>query len=262
MHNPQNLLKDKNMVPTLFHEIYKKHFGASHDSTQESTWHWLTNQNIWHFSALVYTRDDLLHVCTMKCKGHKPKMFLWMLEEYVYILDQLHEDNRDGCVVLGYELLLVACSRCCSKRGGGRGLHCPCTLCWPFTSLPHRHPGVCCACIYGHHILGWSTWHGQYMIISWHLGNHHLAMQAMAKCYNAWWTMHTEDYICIVWCAPQPYSNQKGDWSQWLWYCGNHCRPGNSQWWEMCGRSLPRKIRQHTEWRPSMEEFTSETENS
>ena len=37
---------------------------------------------------------------------------------YVYILGQLHKDDRDGLVVLGHELLLLACSRCCRKRGG------------------------------------------------------------------------------------------------------------------------------------------------
>ena len=50
-------------------------------------------------------------------------MFIWMLQEFIYILGQLCEDDRDGCMVLGHELLLLMCSRCCSKRGGGRGLH-------------------------------------------------------------------------------------------------------------------------------------------
>ena len=67
---------------------------------------------------------DPLCMCMMKHKGHRPKMFLWMLEEFIYILGQLHKNDRDGCMVLGHELLLLICSRCCSKRGGGRG------LCW------------------------------------------------------------------------------------------------------------------------------------
>ena len=116
------------MVPTLFVEIYRKHFGTSYDATQESTWCWLTNQNIWDFSTPSYTRDDPPCTCMMKCKGHRPKMFLWMLEEFVYILGCLHEDDRDGCVVLGHELLLLTCSRCCSKRGGGRGSCCSSVL--------------------------------------------------------------------------------------------------------------------------------------
>ena len=49
------------------------------------------------------------------------KMFLWMLEEFVYILGCLCEEDRDGHMVLGHELLLLARIMCCSKRGGGRG---------------------------------------------------------------------------------------------------------------------------------------------
>ena len=81
------------LVPTLFHEIYKKHFGASYDSTQESIWHWLTNQHICDFSVPADTRDDLPSTCVTMHEGHRPKMFLWMLEEDVYILGQLCKDD-------------------------------------------------------------------------------------------------------------------------------------------------------------------------
>ena len=50
-------------------------------------------------------------------------MFLWMIEEYVYILSQLHMDDLNGQMVLGHELLLLTHSRCCRKRGGGCGPH-------------------------------------------------------------------------------------------------------------------------------------------
>ena len=53
-------------------------------------------------------------------EGNQPKMFLWMLEEYMYILSKLCMDDRDGLMVLGHELLLLTWSRCCRKRGGGR----------------------------------------------------------------------------------------------------------------------------------------------
>ena len=74
------------------------------------------------FSTPSYTRDDLPCHCMKVHEGHRPKMFLWMLEDFVYILGHLCKEDRDGCVVLGHELLLLTCSRCCSKRGGGRGL--------------------------------------------------------------------------------------------------------------------------------------------
>ena len=71
----------ENLVPTLFHEIYKKHFGATYDSSQKSTWHWLTNQHIRDFSTPAYSRDDPPHMCVTMREGDRPKMFLWMLEE-------------------------------------------------------------------------------------------------------------------------------------------------------------------------------------
>ena len=55
-------------------------------------------------------------------------MFLWMLEEYVYILSWLHKDDRDGLMVLGHKLLVLVHSRCCRKKGGGRAPCCPSVL--------------------------------------------------------------------------------------------------------------------------------------
>ena len=60
----------------------------------------------------------------MRHKGHRPKIFLWMVEEFIYILGCLCEEDRDGCMVLGHKLPLLMHSRCCSKRGGGRGSCC------------------------------------------------------------------------------------------------------------------------------------------
>ena len=96
---------------------------SCYDATQESTWHSLANQHIHDLSTPAYTRVDPPQPCITMHKGHRPKMFLWMLEEYVYILSRLWADDQDGQMVLGHELLLLACSRCCRKRGGGRGSH-------------------------------------------------------------------------------------------------------------------------------------------
>ena len=40
------------------------------------------------------------------------------------MLCHLHGDDHDGFLILGHELLLLACSRCCWKRGGGQGSCC------------------------------------------------------------------------------------------------------------------------------------------
>ena len=83
----------ENLVPTLFHEIYRKHFSMGYDATQESAWCWLTNQHICDFSTPTYTRDDPPHACITMREGHRPKMFLWMLEEDMYIMSRLCEDD-------------------------------------------------------------------------------------------------------------------------------------------------------------------------
>ena len=111
------------MTPTLFAEIYRMRFSASYDPTQESTWHWLTNENIQDFTTPCYTREDPPHPCMMKHEGHRPKMLLWMIEEFIYIMGCLCDEDRDGHIVLGHELLLLVWSQCCRKRGGGRGPH-------------------------------------------------------------------------------------------------------------------------------------------
>ena len=47
-------------------------------------------------------------------------MFLWMIEEFAFILCHLPKDDRDGVLVLGHELLLLVHSHCCQKRGSRR----------------------------------------------------------------------------------------------------------------------------------------------
>ena len=95
----------------------------SYDTVQESTWHWLTNQHIRDIFTPASMRDDPPSTCITLCKGHQPKMSLFMIEEYVYILHHLLVNDQDRALVLGHELLLLAHSRCCRKRGGVQGLH-------------------------------------------------------------------------------------------------------------------------------------------
>ena len=44
-------------------------------------------------------------------------MFLWMIEEFAFILCHLPKDDRDGALVLGHKLLLLVHSHCRRKRG-------------------------------------------------------------------------------------------------------------------------------------------------
>ena len=107
-------------MSALFLKIYWKCFGTSYDVTQESTWRWLTTQHISDFYAPAYTWDDPPNTCLTLREGHRPKMFLWMAEEFTFILCHLRKDDQDGALVLGHELLLLARSCCCQKRGSRR----------------------------------------------------------------------------------------------------------------------------------------------
>ena len=92
----------------------------TYDATQESTWRWLTAQYISDFYAPAYTWDNPPDTCLTLREGHRPKMFLWMLEEFAFILCHLRKDDQDGAMVLGHELLLLARSCCRRKRGSRR----------------------------------------------------------------------------------------------------------------------------------------------
>ena len=105
------------LAPTLFLEIYRKHFGAAYDAAQESTWQWLTAQHIRDFYAPAYTREHPPNICLTLREEHRPKMFLWMIEEFAFILCHLPKDDWDGVLVLGHELLLPMHSHCYQKRG-------------------------------------------------------------------------------------------------------------------------------------------------
>ena len=66
-------------------------------------------------------------------------MFLWMVEEFAFILCHLRKDDRDGALVLGHELLLLVCSHCCRKRGSHRAGATPLDRlpACPFQTLEH-----------------------------------------------------------------------------------------------------------------------------
>ena len=72
----------------------------TYDTAQESTWQWLTAQHISNFYAPAYTRDDPPSPCLTLREGHRPKMFLWMVEEFAFVLCHLHKDDYDAIIGL------------------------------------------------------------------------------------------------------------------------------------------------------------------
>ena len=68
---------------------------------------------------------NTLQACTVRCEGHRPKVLLWIMEEFFYISHDLTDQDRDGRVVLSYELMMEAEHRFRVKQGGGIGYRHP-----------------------------------------------------------------------------------------------------------------------------------------
>ena len=70
----------------------------------------------WFLSIIIRfvttSTQDVLNTTTKYTNDVICNCFCWD------ILHGLHADDWDGLMVLGHELLLLACSRCCKKRGG------------------------------------------------------------------------------------------------------------------------------------------------
>ena len=56
-------------------------------------------------------------------EGHRPKVLLWIMEEFFYISHELTDKDRDGRVVLSYKLMMEAEHQYRVKWGGGIGRH-------------------------------------------------------------------------------------------------------------------------------------------
>ena len=118
----------------------------------------------------------------------------------------VHEEDRDGHLVLGHELLLLMFSRCCSKRGGGRGSHCTSVLSMDLLPACSRDNLECTVWVHPRTLHLWNALHGQYMIISWCLGQSpplsgFESYGQVVQCN--WWIRHSKIYIASVQHAPQ-----------------------------------------------------------
>ena len=114
------------MASEVFLAVFHVCFDAHYDASSESYLRWWINENICNFIVPTYICGDLLQPCTVRCEGHRPKVLSWIMEEFFYILHNLTEENRDGCVILSYELMMEAEHRYRIKWGGGtRCCHSP-----------------------------------------------------------------------------------------------------------------------------------------
>ena len=54
--------------------------------------------NTWKYVTGVYSM----------IRGHRPKVLLWIMEEFFYISYELTDQDCDGHVILSYELMIEA----------------------------------------------------------------------------------------------------------------------------------------------------------
>ena len=73
----------------------------------------------------TFIRGNPFNACMVWRKGHRPKVLLWIMEEFFHISHDLTDMDHDGRVVLCYELMIEAEHRFRIKRGGGAGCSCP-----------------------------------------------------------------------------------------------------------------------------------------
>ena len=134
------------------------HLDALYDASNESGLSWWINETIRDFITPTFIRGNPLNACTVRHEGHRPKVLLWIMEEFFHISHSLTDTDHDGCVILCYELMIEVehCFRI--KQGGGMGctatrrhrlamlLHAPETSwkTWPGTSLIAKHWSAWC----------------------------------------------------------------------------------------------------------------------
>ena len=109
------------MASEVFLAVFHARFDVHYDMSNESCLRWWINENIRDFIAPTFICGNPLQACTVRCEGHCPKVLLWIMEEFFYISHDLTEQDRDGRVVLSYELMMEAEHQFRIKWGGGIG---------------------------------------------------------------------------------------------------------------------------------------------
>ena len=113
------------MASEVFLAVFRVCFDACYDASNESCLRWWINESIWDFIVPTFICGDLLQACTVWHEGHRPKVLLWIIEEFFYISHDLMDQDHDGHFVLSYELMMEAEHRFRVKWVGGIGCHHP-----------------------------------------------------------------------------------------------------------------------------------------
>ena len=113
------------MVSEVFLAVFRARFDAHYDMSNESCLRWWINESIWDFIVPTFICRNMLQACTVQHEGHRPKVLLWIMEEFFYISHDLTDKDRDGRIILSYELMMEAEHRYRVKWGGGIRCRCP-----------------------------------------------------------------------------------------------------------------------------------------
>ena len=113
------------MASEIFLAVFRVRFDVLYDASNGSGLRWWINENIRDFITPTFICGNPLNACTVRCEGHRPKVLLWIMEEFFHISHSLMDTDRDGHVVLCYELMIEAERHFRIKQGGGTGCRCP-----------------------------------------------------------------------------------------------------------------------------------------
>ena len=105
------------MASEIFLAVFRVHFDALYDASNESGLRWWINENIRDFIAPTFIRGNPFNACTVRRKGHRLKVLLWIMEEFFHISHDLTDMDHDGHIVLCYELMIEVERHFRIKRG-------------------------------------------------------------------------------------------------------------------------------------------------
>ena len=125
------------MASEIFLAVFRARFDALYDVSNESGLRWWINENIWDFIAPMFIHGNPFNVCMVRCEGHHLKVLLWIMEEFFHISHSLTDMDRDGHVILCYELMIEAEHHFRIKRGSSVGHRRPLSSTSNASPCPH-----------------------------------------------------------------------------------------------------------------------------
>ena len=109
------------MASEIFLAVFHACFDTLYDASNESGLRWWINENIRDFIAPTFICGNPFSPCMVRREGHRPKVLLWIMEEFFHISHDLTDMDHGGRVVLCYELMIEVERHFRIKRGGGAG---------------------------------------------------------------------------------------------------------------------------------------------